>query len=754
MPRRFLSFFSRSLLGRLTLLVGAVFVPAAVLAAWLIYQGYANERAALERHLSGAARATALLVDSALLERQALLDGLSTSQRLASGDLAGFRQQMLSAVRRPGEWFVLMDVDGQHLINTLVPMSGPLPQTRFGREFDAAVESGRDYVSNLITGPVTRDHVLFTTIPIRPDGKLRYTLSFAMTPASFKELLSGGGAGRSWTVAVIDRAGRIAARNRSPEKYVGGNATAPLLNALAARGEGLIETTTLDGIRSITAFTRAPHTGWAIVMAAPADELFGPAERLLALGLGLAVLLGFLAALQASWIGRGVVSAVRTLVAGTEAIGRGERPSTGPTGIAEIDLVQHALAESSARLAAREAQLQQLNESLRSSHAQALAASQAKDDFLAALSHELRTPLSPVLLTAGDAARNPEFPPAAREAFSAIERNVQLEARLIDDLLDLTRVAEGKVLFHPQPTDLHAVLRDALATVRPEAEAKHQHVELDLAATVTTLTGDPTRLQQVFWNVLKNAVKFTPDGGRIAVTTRNVDRTISIEVTDSGIGMTREEIERSFRNFSQGDHAKPGTGHRFGGLGLGLAISRALVELHHGRISVRSAGRGQGATFSVELPLPATPAGVVAAPPPAVEPSEEGRRETSLRILVVDDHEPTRTALQRLLERRGHFIAVAGNVSEALRVASDARIDLVISDIGLPDGDGYGLMRQLQREHGLKGIALTGYGMSEDIARAESAGFVAHLTKPVDVRRLESTLARVVADHFVGERTG
>ena len=234
-----------------------------------------------------------------------------------------------------------------------------------------------------------------------------------------------------------------------------------------------------------------------------------------------------------------------------------------------------------------------------------LAASRAKDDFLAALSHELRTPLNPVLLLASDGGMNPDYPPEARKSFSVIEKNVLLEARLIDDLLDLTRIEHGKLKLELKPIDLHAVLRDALETVAGDAADRRLSIQVDLRAETSVVAGDAIRLQQVFWNVLKNSVKFTPKGGQIWVATETDPgaHEIAAIITDTGIGMDGKELARVFDAFAQGDHAGGGRSHRFGGLGLGLAISRKLMDGHHGRIEAASAGKNQGSTFTLRFPL-------------------------------------------------------------------------------------------------------------------------------------------------------
>ena len=232
---------------------------------------------------------------------------------------------------------------------------------------------------------------------------------------------------------------------------------------------------------------------------------------------------------------------------------------------------------------------------------QALAASRAKDDFLAALSHELRTPLSPVLLIASDAAANEELPPAIRRNFEIIGKNVELEARLIDDLLDLTRITRGKLHLNFRKIDVNAILQDVITHFQAELAGKQIELSQNLKASPASIEGDPVRIQQVLWNILRNAVKFTPNNGKISITTMSEQKRLKIQIDDTGIGMTPEELERVFDPFSQGDHAVENS-HRFGGLGLGLAIAKQLVELHHGSIQALSEGRDKGASFRIELP--------------------------------------------------------------------------------------------------------------------------------------------------------
>jgi PAS domain S-box-containing protein len=389
---------------------------------------------------------------------------------------------------------------------------------------------------------------------------------------------------------------------------------------------------------------------------------------------------------------------------------------------------------------------------LAEAHESVIRASRAKDEFLAALSHELRTPLNPVLLLASSGAEDLDFSERARNDFSIIRKNVELEGRLIDDLLDITRITRGKMPLILAPLNVHAVLDDAVAVMRDDIAQKKLTLVVSMHALHPIVSGDAIRLQQIFWNVLKNAVKFTPENGKITVTTRdNSDRgMITVMVSDTGIGISADERDRVFDAFSQGEHASASGSHRFGGLGLGLTITRMLMEMHKGAIRAESEGRDLGATFVMELPL-MTPDAIAAFSETAASDRRacgeyifSGNRSRHT-ILLVEDHAPTRETLGKLLGNRRFEVLLAGNVKEARAQFGKGRIDILISDIGLPDGTGYELMAELCAKRNVVGIALTGYGMEEDISLSRKAGFVFHLTKPVTIQALDQALAGAVA---------
>ena len=363
------------------------------------------------------------------------------------------------------------------------------------------------------------------------------------------------------------------------------------------------------------------------------------------------------------------------------------------------------------------------------------AASSAKDEFLAALSHELRTPLNPVLMMATALAGDPSLPATLREQLDMMRRNIELEARLIDDLLDITRIIHGKLIITPVTADIHELLLHTDEIIRSDGLGKQLRIMMKLEAVKHHAQADPARLQQVFWNLLRNAVKFTPDGGSITVSSRNdAEGRIIISVADNGIGIRSEVLTKIFDAFEQADTNGE---HRYGGLGLGLAISSAIITAHGAEIKAESQGRGHGAEFTVTLDSVSIPA---LTGPATATPTQHVR---TLSLLVVEDHKATRTVLEQLLTRGGHKVTTASSLNDALSCYKAAHFDAVISDLGLPDGSGIDLMMQIQSIRPVPAIALSGYGMEGDLIRSKEAGFFAHLVKPVKVDQLKLLLTQI-----------
>ncbi len=361
-----------------------------------------------------------------------------------------------------------------------------------------------------------------------------------------------------------------------------------------------------------------------------------------------------------------------------------------------------------------------------------------KDHFLAMLSHELRTPLTPVISALEGLETEPAQTGEVKSALAMIRRNIELETQLIDDLLDFTRIAKDKLQLRFAPVDAHLAISNVVEICRAEADPKKLRVHLNLRANTHCVAADAAKFQQIIWNLLKNAIKFTPEDGEITISSSNPSpEVLTISVRDTGIGMEPEVIQRIFDPFEQGNRSLE---RRFGGLGLGLAISKSLAQAHGGTLTAQSDGHDRGSTFLLSMQTTSSAERLGSPARAGAEPSLQG-----LRILLVDDHQDTCAALEKLLVRRGHLVAATHNMRSAMEAAVRNRFDLLISDIALPDGSGMELMMQLQAISKMPGIAISGFGNNGDIEKSLKAGFSEHLIKPVKLEKLEAAMERAIA---------
>jgi signal transduction histidine kinase/ActR/RegA family two-component response regulator len=389
------------------------------------------------------------------------------------------------------------------------------------------------------------------------------------------------------------------------------------------------------------------------------------------------------------------------------------------------------------------------------------AASRMKDEFLATLSHELRTPLHAILSWASLLRRVGGDATKREHAADVIERSARAQTTLVEDLLDASRIVSGKLRLQVQRVDLPSVLRAAADVVKPAADAKGLEMRIDIAPEVGTMVGDPGRLQQVAWNLLINAVKFTKSGGRIVLRARPAGSSIAIEVSDTGIGITQEHLPFLFERFHQVDSS---TTRTYAGLGLGLAIVRHLVEAHGGTVAARSAGPGLGATFTVTLPIHAAVAPEAAAMESEAKVESGTQSATRLReaheraqpgvsplhgvrALVVEDDPDSLELLQTMLQLAGAGVTTAMSAPEALEAASGATFDVVISDIGMPEMNGYAFMKLFRSRYSstVPAIALTAYATGADVERARRAGYQRHIAKPTDYGQLVDAVTETIA---------
>jgi hypothetical protein len=375
-----------------------------------------------------------------------------------------------------------------------------------------------------------------------------------------------------------------------------------------------------------------------------------------------------------------------------------------------------------------------------------------KDEFLAILGHELRTPLSAIMMWAKMLRSRSLSPQDVSDGIEAILRSAEAQSQLVNDLLDTSRITAGKLRLEKRETDLTALLREAVDAVSPLATDKKVNVEVHCGENIGRVLSDPARLRQIIWNLLNNAVKFTPGGGKVSVGLQRHGREIEIRIADSGIGITAEFLPRIFDPFRQ---AEPSSTRAHGGLGLGLAISRQLVEMHGGKITAQSEGKDKGSTFIVRLPLPSI--GSTVAESPKHAPRAPGENALAgVRVLFLEDDAETRTAFSRMLQNAGAAVRAAATAPEALEMLNKDPVDIIISDIALPGMDGYSFIaavRAAEKSTGaspLPAIAITAFARAEDRQRALAAGFEYHFPKPVDFDALLSAILRLVG---AGRRT-
>jgi signal transduction histidine kinase/ActR/RegA family two-component response regulator len=421
----------------------------------------------------------------------------------------------------------------------------------------------------------------------------------------------------------------------------------------------------------------------------------------------------------------------------------GARASRGEPGI----LIHLEPEDTAARLSAEQSahRLEELYDAAERARADADAANRAKDHFLSTLGHELRTPLMAILGWANILRTRRLDGVAMERALRTIERNAMTQVQLIEDILDVSRIVAGKLRLEIRAVDAAAIVRAALDVVRPSAEDKRVLIEASIADGVGTIAADPDRLQQIAWNLLSNAVKFTPKGGRIEVRLERLGAGVCLRVIDSGEGIAPEFLPHVFERFRQADGSGP---RSRAGLGLGLAIVKHLVDLHEGTIVAESGGVGRGATFTVTLPA-APLSGVVPVSPPAHDLlTPPPLRLDGLRVVIVDDEPDARELVGAILEQQGAIVTVATSAADALRAVEHDRPHVFVSDIGMPDEDGYALLRKIRartaaRERPVPALALTAYAGEQHAQMAAQAGFQRHMVKPVVPAQLIDAVARL-----------
>lgn len=587
----------------LVLLVAGTLLPVVLFAGAVVLKLSNQEQAASERLMLREARNLASTVEGEFASTTRTLQALAVSEQLYQGDLESFHNEAKRLTATQITWLttILLSPDGRELLNSGHSLSRPLPYTHASESLERLIETRQPTVGDLGQGQLGHDFAFPVRVPVIQDGDLRYILTAMITPETLADVVVARlPVDGEWTRAVVDGQGVVVARTRNPERFVGKPGTPSFLQRIGANNEGIYRDTTLDGVKVYVAFSRVQNTPWTAAVTVPIDIVQSPVRRAmwLVIGSGLALLL--VSGVGAFLLSRPISRSITKAALAAEDLANGEPPQVSTLSIREIVLLGQSLEFAANLLSQREQERAENLMRAEAARGEAEAANRIKDEFLAVLSHELRTPLNPIvgwssLLRSGRL-------DAEKTAFAleAIERNAKLQTQLIEDLLDVTRIMQGKLNFNKVPVSLASIIEAAIETVRLTAEAKSIRIQADLDPAVGLVLGDPTRLQQVIWNLLSNAVKFSDEGGPVNVHLLRVGAQAQIQVSDTGKGIHPDFIAHIFEYFRQEDGT---TTRKFGGLGLGLAIAQNLVDMHGGTIQAESLGEGRGATFTVKLPL-------------------------------------------------------------------------------------------------------------------------------------------------------
>ncbi|KFI08900.1 ATP-binding protein [Massilia sp. BSC265] len=704
----------------LVLLTALGLLPLALLGVWGLHLVSESQQREQEGYLLDLARALSSAVDAELDGSVAALNSMARMPAMTSGELRAFYEVARTQVAAQPEWLaaVLTDASGAVLFRTADPFGTQGVRIVDPDSLRLATERRTPVAGRVIRGQGGR-FAFPVRIPVEDGAGRDYVLSAVIEPGRMLRVIERQKLPSSSVIAIMDSAGRVVARSKRQQQAVG----APPSPSLAelwqrARPEAVGETVTLEGDPVSSAVIRSRY-GWSVAIGVPRAAL-APASlhgiAFYASGLAASLLV---CALVASLLAGRIVRSFRHLQRGTAALGAGQAVTVAPSRVTEIVQMQQSLQAAAVQRDAHEAERSQLLASLERALEDSRDASRVKDEFLAMLGHELRNPLSPIVASL-------DLMDMRNEASSQRERTIMRRQvnhlrRLVDDLLDVSRIASGKLQIELRPVNLAEVVRHVVASFpgRP--------VEATVPEAAWVM-GDESRLTQVLNNLLSNAARFGKETTRVRLGVEG--GAARLAVSDDGVGMDREMLERVFDPFFQ---APQPLARHTGGLGLGLAIVRRIVELHGGTVSAHSEGPGKGSCFEVVLPLgvAATQEGKAADASPA----------QALDVLVVDDNLDAAGATAAVLAHLGHRVRIAGTAMKAVDEVRRQPPDVAILDIGLPDMDGYALAAILRaREPGLRLVALTGYGQRADVAQALGAGFDLHLTKPATLEDLQRAL--------------
>ena len=719
---------SRSLVARLSALPVAIVLPTLAFAAALLYALWSAQQSELQRELQHTAHTLAVALDRELAGSTRELERIAESSFVRTGRLAEFHAYLVRVVddRRQFTNVVLFDLAGQQMVNALVPFARPLPTGRRALE-EGVVTTGQPAISDIVPDTIDGAPSIAVAVPVKVDGVLRGVLTARLEHEDLSRLLTEQQSRSGGVAAILDRSERLIARSRDAGKFFGREVPDYYMELLRSAPRGAAPSRSLEGESVLTAWEKLPF-GWTVAIGIPRSGYVASfANSIYALA-ALGVVLLALSVLGVVTFSRRVRGELVEISGQTHRMSSGERIPARRFTFRELDDVYGAMREASQRVAELVGSLRHSEGVARERLAALEREDRRKDAFLAMLAHELRNPLAPIRTAAETLRVQPPDPRNIARAREIIARQVMHLSRLVDDLLDVSRITQGKIVLHPILLDLRTVVSVCVHAAEAIAVHRKQSLVWDEPAEPLWVDGDLVRLTQVVDNLLSNAVKFSPTGGQVNVWLKDEDGQAVLTVHDQGAGIPTELVDRVFDMFVQGDDSLERTS---GGLGLGLTLVRELTRLHGGEVNATSEGRGRGATFTVRLPLSARKPDRLVAPVEAAAPHVHHMRG---RVLVVDDNQDAAEALAWILEPL-HEVQIAYDGRTAVERALAFQPDVVLLDIGLPVLNGYQVAEELRKSPETSHcviIAITGYGQSSDRERALQSGFDFHLVKPAE----------------------
>jgi two-component system sensor histidine kinase/response regulator len=725
----------------LTCLVIGCVLPAALGSVFLFTISYQQQRTILERNTIATARALMQAIDAELFGVQSALQVLASSQRLASGDLFSFYRKASEALpNMGGNYIVVTDSTGQQRLNTLKPFGDPLPQLPLSAKVRRVFENGQPAISDFFAAADIGQSAITLEVPVFSNGKVIYSLAMGIFADRLDDILRRQNLPPDWITAIFDSSGTIAARTHKPEQYVGGKASASFLRTSAEVSEGVTEVNSLEGIPVLSAFNRSPRSGWAISIGIPKTTLTENLWRSMSFNAAVTLALLALSIGMARIISIRINRSIRSLHIPALALGTPELLSIPDNEIVEVNDVGQALMKASQMIRERVVEREQgelATQEMAMAKQIADRTSRATSEFLASMSHELRTPLNAISGFAQLLGRSGDtLAPEKRIRYteSIMDASTQL-GKIIDEVLDMASFETGHVNVNCEVLDCLEVMAEVSRTLQVSARKRGILFTVDTSANLPSIVADRGRLIQVLLNLGSNAIKYNVEGGWVLLTALPYDDVVRFIVRDTGKGIPAERQREIFEPFN-----------RLGveltqekGSGIGLTISRRLMEAMEGNIGFESS-IGQGSKFWVELPVANETAAKLARAPSLFAAAAD----TRCKILYIEDKIPNVELMRAIIEDLSNTRFIdAQTVEEGLKIARSLRPDLVITDIHLPDGKGFDVLRGLRnddRTSHIPVIALTADAMPSNMHNMELAGFDHIVTKPLKIPDLMKVL--------------